>query len=166
MNGHAIECRINAEDTFADFAPSTGPVPDVVIPAGPGVRCDTYLYPGCTVSSFYDSLMAKLCTWGQTFDETRLRMIAALGDFYINGVETSIPLYKTILKTPEFCNGDLSTDFLKRYDILKRLEMDLSTDRLDRTEAALAAAAMHPEFLNGTTKPSEKSNSIMWKARL
>ena len=93
-------------------------------------------------------------------------MIAALGDFYINGVETSIPLYKTILKTPEFCNGDLSTDFLKRYDILKRLEMDLSTDRLDRTEAALAAAAMHPEFLNGTTKPSERSNSIMWKARL
>ena len=166
MNGHAIECRINAEDTFADFAPSTGPVPDVVIPAGPGVRCDTYLYPGCTVSSFYDSLMAKLCTWGQTFDETRLRMIAALGDFYINGVETSIPLYKTILKTPEFCNGDLSTDFLKRYDILKRLEMDLSTDRLDRTEAALAAAVMHPEFLNGTTKQSEKSNSIMWKAKL
>ena len=93
-------------------------------------------------------------------------MIAALGDFYINGVETSIPLYKTILKTPEFCNGDLSTDFLKRYDILKRLEMDLSTDRLDRTEAALAAAVMHPEFLNGTTKQSEKSNSIMWKAKL
>ena len=62
MNGYAIECRINAEDTFLDFAPSTGPVPDVTIPSGPGVRCDTYLYSGCTVSSFYDSLMAKLCT--------------------------------------------------------------------------------------------------------
>ena len=59
MNGYAIECRINAEDTFLDFAPSTGPVPDVTIPSGPGVRCDTYLYPGCTVSSFYDSLDRK-----------------------------------------------------------------------------------------------------------
>ena len=71
MNGYAIECRINAEDTFLDFAPSTGPVPDVTIPSGPSVRCDTYLYPGCTVSPFYDSLMAKLCTWGQTFEESR-----------------------------------------------------------------------------------------------
>ncbi|GFN41423.1 MAG: pyruvate carboxylase subunit A, partial [Marine Group I thaumarchaeote] len=99
MNGYAIECRINAEDTFLDFAPSTGPVPDVTIPSGPGVRCDTYLYSGCTVSSFYDSLMAKLITWGQTFEESRLRMLNALNDFYIQGVETSIPLYKTILKS-------------------------------------------------------------------
>ena len=81
MNGYAIECRINAEDTFLDFAPSTGPIPDVTIPSGPSVRCDTYLYSGCTVSPFYDSLMAKLCTWGQTFEESRLRMLNALNDF-------------------------------------------------------------------------------------
>jgi len=104
-NGYAIECRINAEDTFLDFAPSTGPVPNDTIPSEPSVRCDTYLYPGCTVSSFYDSLMAKLCTWGQTFEESRLRMLNALNDFYIQGVETSIPLYKTILKTDEYKNG-------------------------------------------------------------
>ena len=60
------------------------------------------LYPGCTVSPFYDSLMAKLVTWGQTFEESRLRMLNALNDFYIQGVETSIPLYKTILKTDEY----------------------------------------------------------------
>ncbi|HSA97721.1 MAG TPA: biotin carboxylase N-terminal domain-containing protein, partial [Candidatus Nitrosotenuis sp.] len=109
MNGYAIECRINAEDTFLDFAPSTGPVPDVSIPSGPGVRCDTYLYSGCTVSPFYDSLMAKLCTWGQSFEESRTRMLNALNDFYIQGVETSIPLYKTILKTEEYKKGNLST---------------------------------------------------------
>jgi len=102
MNGFAIECRINAEDTFVDFAPSTGPISEVTIPSGPGVRCDTYLYSGCTVSPFYDSLMAKLVTWGQTFEESRLRMLSALDDFYIQGVETSIPLYKTILKTEEY----------------------------------------------------------------
>ncbi|HIH46532.1 MAG TPA: ATP-grasp domain-containing protein, partial [Candidatus Nitrosotenuis sp.] len=117
MNGYAIECRINAEDTFLDFAPSTGPVPDVNIPSGPGVRCDTYLYPGCTVSPYYDSLMAKLITWGQTFEESRLRMLNALNDFYIQGVETSIPLYKTILKNEEYKKGNLSTDFLKRFGI-------------------------------------------------
>ena len=58
---------------FLDFAPSTGPIPDVTIPSGPSVRCDTYLYPGCAVSPFYDSLMAKLCTWGQTFEEVQIK---------------------------------------------------------------------------------------------
>ena len=132
MNGYAIECRINAEDTFMDFAPSTGPVPDTTIPAGPSVRCDTYLYPGCTVSPFYDSLMAKLCTWGQTFDESRTRMLTALDDFYIQGVETSIPLYKTILNSEEYKTGQLSTDFLKRYDMIHRLEQDLKEERRKR----------------------------------
>ena len=129
MNGYAIECRINAEDTFLDFAPSTGPVPDVTIPAGPNVRCDTYLYPGCTVSPFYDSLMAKLCTWGPTFDESRTRMLTALNDFYIQGVETSIPLYKTILNSDEYKNGDLSTDFLKRYGMIDKLTEDLKKEK-------------------------------------
>ena len=147
MNGYAIECRINAEDTFLDFAPSTGPVPDVTIPAGPGVRCDTYLYPGCTVSPYYDSLMAKLVTWGQTFEESRTRMLAALDDFYIQGVETSIPLYKTILRSEEYINGQLSTDFLKRYDMINRLERDIAEQKASKTDAALAAAAMHEEFL-------------------
>ena len=149
MNGYSIECRINAEDTFLDFAPSTGPVPDVEIPSGPGVRCDTYLYPGCTVSPFYDSLMAKLCTWGSTFDESRLRMLAALEDFYIRGVETSIPLYKTIMKSEEYKNGSLSTDFLKRYNMIDRLAGDIKSDVIERRDASIAAAIIHSEFLRG-----------------
>ena len=146
MNGYAIECRINAEDTFLDFAPSTGPVPDVTIPAGPNVRCDTYLYPGCTVSPFYDSLMAKLCTWGPTFEESRTRMLTALNDMYVQGVETSIPLYKTILNSEEYKNGELSTDFLKRYDMIDKLSEDLKKEKENKTEAALAAAIIHSEY--------------------
>lgn len=165
MNGYAIECRINAEDTFLDFAPSTGPVPDVTIPSGPGVRCDSYLYSGCTVSSFYDSLMAKLCTWGQTFDEARLRMLNALGDFYIQGVETSIPLYKTILKTEEYKKGDLSTDFLKRYGILDRLTADIKADKETNKDAALAAAIIHSEYFKSRVK-STTENSTRWKSQL
>src|SRR3989338_6633391 len=138
MNGYAIECRINAEDTFLDFAPSTGHVPDVTIPSGPGVRCDTYLYPGCTVSPFYDSLMAKLCTWGQTFEESRTRMLNALDDFYIQGVETSIPLYKTIFKTKK---------------------------RIKKQDAALAAAALYSTYYSSTIKAIPES-STHWKSKL
>jgi len=165
MNGYAIECRINAEDTFLDFAPSTGPVPNVTIPSGPSVRCDTYLYPGCTVSSFYDSLMAKLCTWGQTFEESRLRMLNALNDFYIQGVETSIPLYKTILKTDEYKNGQLTTDFLKRFGIIDKLKEDLKNQRKDKQLAAIAAAVMHSTFYQSRVKSSTVTNP-RWKSRM
>ena len=163
MNGYAIECRINAEDTFLDFAPSTGPVPDVIIPSGPNVRCDTYLYPGCTVSPFYDSLMAKLVTWGRTFDESRLRMLNALNDFYIQGVETSIPLYKTILNTEEYKNGKLTTDFLKRYNIIERLEEDIKNQRNDKQIEAVASAVMYSEFFQSKIKSSNTTNSL-WKS--
>jgi len=165
MNGYAIECRINAEDTFLDFAPSTGPVPDVVIPSGPSVRCDTYLYPGCTVSPFYDSLMAKLCTWGQTFEESRTRMLAALNDFYIQGVETSIPLYKTILNSEEYKKGELSTDFLKRFSMIDRLTEDLKNEKIDKSEAAIAAAIVHSEYFKSRIQ-NDASASANWKNKL
>ncbi|QLH04129.1 acetyl-CoA carboxylase biotin carboxylase subunit [Nitrosopumilus oxyclinae] len=165
MNGYAIECRINAEDTFLDFAPSTGPVPDVTIPSGPSVRCDTYLYPGCTVSPFYDSLMAKLCTWGQTFDESRTRMLTALNDFYIQGVETSIPLYKTILNSEEYKKGDLSTDFLKRYGMIDKLTEDLKKEKVEKSEAAIAAAIVHSEFFKSRIQKNSSSSSN-WKYKL
>lgn len=165
MNGYAIECRINAEDTFLEFAPSTGPVPDVTIPSGPSVRCDTYLYPGCTVSPFYDSLMAKLCTWGQTFEESRTRMLNALNDMYVQGVETSIPLYKTILQTEEYKNGELSTDFLKRFDIIEKLKEDLKKEKIEKSDAALAAAIMHSEYFKSRVQGSTSNNSN-WKNKL
>jgi acetyl-CoA/propionyl-CoA carboxylase len=165
MNGYAIECRINAEDTFLDFAPSTGPIPDVTIPSGPGVRCDTYLYPGSTVSPFYDSLMAKLCTWGQTFEESRLRMLNALNDFYIQGVENSIPLYKTILNTEEYKKGQLSTDFLKRYGIIDRLTQDIKNERLLKGEVAVAAALMYSEYYKSRAKTSVGPNP-RWKSHM
>ena len=165
MNGYAIECRINAEDTFLDFAPSTGPIPDVTIPSGPNVRCDTYLYPGCTVSPFYDSLMAKLCTWGQTFEESRTRMLHALNDFYIQGVETSIPLYKTILESEEYKNGQLSTDFLKRYDMIEKLKQDLKEEKIQNSESAVAAAILHSEYFKSRIQSSTENNST-WKNKL
>ncbi|MBI3842232.1 MAG: acetyl-CoA carboxylase biotin carboxylase subunit, partial [Thaumarchaeota archaeon] len=165
LRGCAIECRINAEDTFLDFAPSTGLVSDVDIPSGPGVRVDTYLYPGCTVSPYYDSLMAKLVTWGETFEEARRRVRLALSEFYIEGVETSIPLYKTIIDSEEFIKGDLSTDFLDRFKILDRLRDDIKKDALSKSDAALAAAIIHSEFLKSMTK-QYRTSSMRWKSQL
>jgi acetyl-CoA/propionyl-CoA carboxylase len=162
VNGCAIECRINAEDTFLDFAPSTGPISDVNIPSGPGVRVDTYLFPGCTVSPYYDSLMAKLITWGESFEEARERMRTALSDFYIEGVETSVPLYKTILDSKEFIKGDLSTDFLDRFKILDRLREDIKKEILQKTDAVLAAGIIHSEFLKNRIKP-QKDQGLRWK---
>ena len=156
MSGYAIECRINAEDTFLDFAPSTGRVPRVTLPHGPGVRCDTYLYPGCTVSPFYDSLMAKLCSWGDTFEQSRTRMLAALDDFYISGVQTSIPLYKSILNTPEYIDGALSTDFLARYGIIKRHQQDLRRERQKLAVPALAAAALKQKHRASMVRPPQR----------
>lgn len=165
VNGYAIECRINAEDTFMDFAPSTGRIYDVNIPSGPGVRVDTYLFPGCSVSPYYDSLMAKLVTWGQNFEEARQRMQSSLSDFYIEGVETAIPLYRTILDTKEFISGDLSTDFLDRFKIIDRLREDLKKEASQKSDVGLAAMLVHSEFLK-TRVRAHKEHGLRWKAQV
>lgn len=92
-------------------------------------------------------------------------MQMALSDFYIEGVETSIPLYKTILDSKEFINGDLSTDFLERFKILDRLREDIKKDILAKTDPAVAAAIIHSEFLKSRVKPHTGS-SIRWKSQL
>jgi acetyl-CoA/propionyl-CoA carboxylase len=89
----------------------------------------------------------------------------ALSDFYIEGVETSIPLYKTILDSKEFIKGDLSTDFLERFKILDRLRDDVKKEVLNKTDAALAATIIHSEFLKSRVKPHAGS-SIRWKSQL
>lgn len=159
LNGCAIECRINAENTFLDFAPSTGLVNDVVLPSGPGIRTDTYLYPQCTVSPFYDSLIAKLNSWGSDFDQARKRMVNALIDFHIRGIDTSISLYKTILTSDEFINGDLSTDFLDRFDILNRLEDNIKNEIASKQDIALAAASLHSMLYNSKISKYHKQNT-------
>jgi len=92
-------------------------------------------------------------------------MLSALNDFYIQGVETSIPLYKTILNSDEYKNGELSTDFLKRYDMINRLSKDLKTEKENKTEAALAAAIIHSEYFKSRIQNTTTHNSH-WKDKL
>src|ERR671939_1062958 len=147
MNGCAIECRINAEDPFYEFAPSTGIVPNCNIPYGPGIRVDTYLYPGCNVSGYYDSLVAKLLTWGRNFNEARVRMRNALDEFVIEGINTTIPLYKTIMDDPNFIKGDLSTDYLERFKIFEKMNEDAKEPSKKSAKAAVAAVLLQSEFV-------------------
>src|ERR671929_1013224 len=165
MNGCAIECRINAEDPFYEFAPSTGIVPNCNIPYGPGVRVDTYLYPGCNVSGYYDSLVAKLLTWGRNFNEARVRMRKALDEFVIEGINTTIPLYKTIMDDPNFIKGDLSTDYLDRFKILDKMNENAKERSRDKASAAVASILLQSEFVKKAGAAKNTPKLSKWKLR-
>jgi len=166
LNGCAIECRINAEDPLNDFAPSSGPVPNCTIPYGPGIRVDTYLFPGCTVSGYYDSLVAKLIAWGRDFDEARRRVKNALNEFYIEGINTTIPLYKTIMDDPAFIAGDLSTDYLERFKIFEKVESVAKASAKDNVDAIVAAALLHSVLVRRGSESEQNTNKqSKWKER-
>jgi acetyl-CoA carboxylase biotin carboxylase subunit len=131
--GHAIECRINAEDP-ASFRPSPGRLTTFHLPGGPGVRVDTHGYEDYVVPPHYDSLVAKVITHGRDREEAVVRMLRALDFFVIEGIKTSIPLHKQILQDPEFRAGRLTTRFLPAF-----LERRAAAVAVETTAAAEAA---------------------------
>ncbi len=112
--GHAIECRINAEDPV-HFRPSPGKIETYHAPGGPGIRVDTHVYEDYVIPPFYDSLIAKVIAYGETREEARLRMLRALDFFVVEGIETSIDLHRRILRDSRFRAGQLSTRFMERF---------------------------------------------------
>jgi acetyl-CoA carboxylase biotin carboxylase subunit len=112
--GAAIECRINAESPDDNFRPSPGPIKELVLPGGPGVRLDTHVYAGYTVSPYYDSMIAKLLVHRPTRAEAIAAMKRALAEFVIKPVKTTIPIHKTILEHTDFVNGNVDTKFVER----------------------------------------------------
>src|SRR3954465_521828 len=117
LRGHAIECRINAENPDRDFAPTAGRLDTYVAPGGPWTRVDSHCYPGWMVSPFYDSLIAKLIVWAPDRDRAIDRMERALAEFDISGrgVKTTIPFHRRILAHPQFRSGDVTTDFVEHF---------------------------------------------------
>jgi acetyl-CoA carboxylase, biotin carboxylase subunit len=103
--GHAIECRITAEDPEKNFMPSIGRISRFRLPSGPGLRNDAGVYPGSEITLYYDSLVAKLIAWGRDRNEARRRMLRALDEYVIEGVKTSIPFHRWALNHPEFVEG-------------------------------------------------------------
>lgn len=114
FNGHAIECRINAENPDENFRPTPGVITKWEIPQGPGVRVDTHCHHGYKVPFFYDSLIGKLIVHGTDREHALRRMLAALDEFSVEGISTTIPFLQKVLKTPEFAEGRVNTRILER----------------------------------------------------
>ncbi len=114
LKGHAIECRINAEDPEHNFRPSPGTVTSFHMPGGPGIRIDSHVYTGYTVPSQYDSLLAKLIGYGDTRDEAIARVMRALKEFVIEGVPTTIPFHLHALQHEDFRAGRATTEFVSK----------------------------------------------------
>jgi acetyl-CoA carboxylase biotin carboxylase subunit len=112
--GHAIECRINAEDPAREFLPSPGPITAFLPPGGPGIRVDTHAFAGYTIPPYYDSLVAKLIAWGQNRDESIARMTRALREFEVGGIKTTIPFHLAVLDNAFFRRGEVYVNFVQR----------------------------------------------------
>ncbi|MBP1655993.1 MAG: accC [Bacteroidetes bacterium] len=115
QRGHAIECRINAEDPEHNFRPSPGKITDFHMPGGFGVRVDTHSYTGYHVPPYYDSLIAKLIVFAQTRDGAVSKMASALDEFTIEGIKTTIPFHRQVMQDDRFARGTFDTSFLETF---------------------------------------------------
>lgn len=128
IDGHAIECRINAEDPLNDFAPSPGKIRGYRSAGGPGVRVDSGVHTGYTISPYYDSMISKLCVWARTRDVAIARMERALYEYVVVGVKTNIPFHKAVMRNPAFRRGYLTTSFIEDQNILEAVEEVVKSD--------------------------------------
>jgi acetyl-CoA carboxylase biotin carboxylase subunit len=142
FNGHAIECRINAEDPFNGFMPSTGRITHSLLPTGPGVRVDTGVYPGFEITPFYDPMIAKLIVWGETRAQAILRMRRALEEYRIVGVRTNIPFHQTLMDSHRFMAGQFDTRFVEERFSMEAAESAASSAEI---AAILATLVAHQE---------------------
>ncbi|MCO5231631.1 MAG: acetyl-CoA carboxylase biotin carboxylase subunit [Chitinophagales bacterium] len=118
-SGHAIECRINAENPYKDFMPNPGKITSLHTSKGYGVRVETHISAGYTIPPFYDSMIAKVICRGATRDEAIQRMKRALDEFKIEGIKTTIPFHKALMNNPDFIAGNFTTKFLETFDFSK-----------------------------------------------
>jgi len=138
--GAAIECRINAEDPFNGFMPSTGPIVQSIQPTGPGVRVDTGVYPGFEITPYYDPMIAKLIIWGETRAQAILRMRRALEEYRIVGVRTNIPFHQTLMDSHRFMGGQFDTRFVEeRFSLEDAVENKESHPEIAVVLATLVA---------------------------
>ncbi|HEX8285030.1 MAG TPA: acetyl-CoA carboxylase biotin carboxylase subunit [Pyrinomonadaceae bacterium] len=146
LSGHAVECRVYAEDPEQNFMPSPGRITHLRVPAGPGVRDDGGVYEGAEVSIYYDPMISKLATWGRTRAEAVERMRRALDEYAVGGIKTTLPFFREVMRDEEFVAGRLDTGFISRFNERRAAaaasapEPDPAEDA--RRDIALIAAAL------------------------
>jgi len=155
MRGHAIECRIYAEDPDNNFFPSPGRINLLIAPSGPGIRRDSGMYEGWTVPIDYDPLLAKLIGYGENREEAINRLERALYEYFVGGIKTNLSLFRRILVNADFRAGKLDTGFLDR--LLR--EPPLSPERAEeRTRVAAIAAGIFAALDVRTPAPGSKES--------
>ena len=157
QDGHAIECRIYAEDPDNHFMPSPGKVKKVTEPNGLGVRSDGYVYEGYEIPIYYDPLISKLITWGNTREEAIKRMKRSLQEYYILGVKTTISFLEKIMETPDFVNGTYNTHFIEKNMNFLRIP-NMNTSNYDRFEHMAVITAVL-EYLKDLEQPVNGSDT-------
>ena len=144
MNGWAIECRINAEDPYNNFLPSTGQISHHSVPTGPGVRVDTGVYDGFQISPYYDSLISKLIVWGESRGHAIVRMRRALEEYKIVGVQTNIPFHQNLIIQTRFIAGQFDTRFVEKRFSMEKAEENKQTH--PEIAAILSTLIAHTEI--------------------
>jgi len=168
MRGNAIECRIYAEDPDNQFFPSPGKIADCVAPSGPGIRWDGGVYPGWSVPSEYDPLLAKLIVWGADRREAIARLERALGETSFGGIRTNIEFLRRVVAEKDFVQGDVHTRWLDEYLERAKVARSGSGDSIEEDAAVIAAARWHCSR-NGaanhtTTSANGAAPESRWKA--
>jgi acetyl-CoA/propionyl-CoA carboxylase biotin carboxyl carrier protein len=138
LRGHAIECRINAEDASRKFAPAPGRIGDYREPAGPGVRVDSGVGPGSEISPMYDPMVAKLIVWDADREQATKRMLRALAEYEIEGLKTLIPFHRALLDTEQWARGETCRDLVEDAEWLKRLAFEPAAGGGEDDEEAVA----------------------------
>jgi pyruvate carboxylase subunit A len=138
--GHAIECRINAEDPLNNFMPSPSKIIRYAEPSGPGIRVDSGVYQGFTIPPFYDSMISKLIVWAEDRARCIERTKRALWEYQIGGVKHNIPFHQVVMNHPNFIIGNYDTSFIKRYKILEKVVAQVKEMKSKSKNPAIAAA--------------------------
>lgn len=166
MNGHAIECRINAEDPFNNFLPSTGRITHSLLPTGPGVRVDTGVYPGFEITPFYDPMIAKLIVWGETRAQAILRMRRALEEYRIVGVRTNIPFHQNLMDSLRFMGGQFDTRFVEeRFSMDDAVESRAANAEIAAILATLVAHQQSERIANVVRRNERDTSNWKWVGR-
>src|SRR5271165_1403913 len=176
VRGHAIECRVYAEDPDNNFFPSPGQITRLISPSGPGIRRDSGMYEGWKVPIEYDPLLAKLIGYGETREDAIDRLLRALHEYFVGGIKTNISLFRRILRDPDFRAGKLDTGFLDRLLAKPYLETDGQYPLMAAIGAAIFAAseshAVSPAALgargsgNGDSVAASQSSNWRQSARV
>lgn len=161
--GWAIEARINAEDPYNNFIPSTGKITALITPTGPGVRVDSGVYPGAEITPYYDSMIAKLITWGEDRAEAMLRMRRALAEYTIMGLKHNIPFHINLMNSFSFIAGQIDTNFVEQRFTMDTYENDPSQEDIDMAVVAATLYAHRKRQLAAQVVSAPKRDASNWK---